>query len=286
MLQRAKRTPTGKAAAPIGIFDSGYGGLTVFRAIADRLPQYDYVYLGDNARAPYGSRSFEAIREYTWECVQALFARGCPLVILACNTASARALRSIQQEELPKHFPDRRVLGVIRPTAEVLGSFSRAGCVGILGTEGTVKSGSYVLEAEKFFPALRVFQQACPMLVPLIESGEQDTDGARFFIRQYTAELLAQCPDMDAVLLACTHYPLVEAAIREALPEGIAVISQSGLVAASLEDYLARHPAMESRISTHATRTFLTTDSAKDFSEKATLFFGGPVVAQTVHVAA
>ena len=216
--------------------------------------------------------------------MQALFARGCPLVILACNTASARALRSIQQEELPKHFPDRRVLGVIRPTAEVIGNFSRSGCVGVLGTAGTVKSGSYLLEAEKFFPGLRVFQQACPMLVPLIENGAHDTEGARFFVRQYVGELLAQCADIDVALLACTHYPILERAIADALPLGVRLLSQGSIVGASLEDYLARHPELAVRISTGGTRAFMTTDHAEDFEQQATLFFGEAV--RAVHTVA
>lgn len=268
--------------SPIGIFDSGYGGLTVFRAIRDRLPQYDYVYLGDNARTPYGNRSFETIHAYTWQCVRWLFAQGCPLVILACNTASAKALRRIQRQDLPGAFPDRRVLGVIRPTAEVVGHFSKSGVIGILGTKGTVQSDSYRLEIEKFFPRLTVYQQACPLLVPLIENGEQESEGAIYFLKKYLRQLMACSPDIDALLLACTHYPLMETAIRSLLPPHVAVISQGPLIAASMEDYLVRHPEMQQRLSKEGKALFYTTDEAEDFERHAASFFGEKVNATQI----
>lgn len=268
---------------PIGIFDSGYGGLTVFRSIAARLPQYDYIYLGDNARAPYGNRSFETVHEYTLECVRWFFEQGCPLVILACNTASAKALRSIQQKDLPGLAPDRRVLGVIRPTAEVIGRYSRNGSVGVLGTKGTVSSGSYEIEIHHFFPDAKVTQLACPLWVPLIEYGEYDTEGADFFVKKYLDELMALSPDIDTVLLACTHYPLLLDKIRKHLPEQVQVVPQGDIVAASLEDYLHRHPEMEQRISRSGSMRFYTTDDPAGFEHHATMFFGQPVKAEQVH---
>lgn len=270
---------------PIGIFDSGYGGLTVFRAIRERLPQYDYLYLGDNARAPYGNRSFESIHEYTWQCVQWLFGQGCPLVILACNTASAKALRQIQQRDLPATFPDRRVLGVIRPTAEVIGQYSQTGTIGILGTTGTVQSGSYLLEIKKFFPEAKVWQQACPLLVPLIENGEHESEGARHFLKQYLQQLLAQSPEIDTLLLACTHYPLMESSIRQLLPPHIRIISQGPLVAESLVAYLARHPEIKQEISRGGSTSFYTTDDAGDFERHTAAFYGEQVAATQLHLA-
>jgi glutamate racemase len=222
---------------PIGIFDSGFGGLTVFRSIAERLPQYDYVYLGDNARAPYGSRSFNTIHQYTWECVQWFFEQGCPLVILACNTASAKALRTIQQQNLPKDS-EERVLGVIRPTAEVIGNYSSTRQIGVLGTSGTVNSGSYMLEINKFFPDVQVFQQACPLWVPMIEDGAYDNPGADYFIKLYIDQLLKQSAEIDTLLLACTHYPVLKDKIRQFLPESIQLVEQGDIVARSLADYL------------------------------------------------
>lgn len=266
--------------SPIGIFDSGYGGLTVFRDIRRELPQYDYVYLGDNARAPYGPRSFETIYDYTLECVRHLFDMGCPLVVLACNTASAKALRSIQQRDLPHLAPDRRVLGVIRPTTEIVGHFTRTGEVGILATRGTVASQSYVIEIQKFFPELRVFQEACPMWVPLIENGEHGSPGADYFVKKHLDALLAQAPDMDAIVLGCTHYPLLLPKIRQFLPPGIRLIAQGDIVAKSLADYLVRHPEMEGRCSKGGHTEFFTTESAADFDEKATVFWGGAVKSQ------
>ena len=270
--------------SPIGIFDSGYGGLTVFKSIAARLPQYDYIYLGDNARAPYGSRSFETVYQYTLQAVQWFFAQGCPLVILACNTASAKALRTIQQNDLPRLAPNNRVLGVIRPTAEVIGQYTTTQKVGILGTSGTVKSGSYPIEIQKFYPQVQVFQEACPIWVPLIENGEQDSPGADYFLQQHINRLLAQSPAIDTILLACTHYPLLENKIRQYLPGKIRLLSQGEIVAASLADYLQLHPDIESRISRNENRQFCTTDDAADFDTHAVLFFGQPVKASQVNL--
>ncbi len=270
---------------PIGIFDSGYGGLTVLREIVQRLPEYDCLYLGDNARSPYGPRDFDTIYHYTLECVQYLFGQGCPLVILACNTASAKALRNIQQLALPKIAPDRRVLGVIRPTAEVIGDFSKSKKVGVLGTVGTVRSESYLMEIGKFFPEVEVSQQACPMWVPLVENGELAGPGTEFFVKKYLDELLAASPDIDTLLLACTHYPLLEPVIRQFLPKNIKVISQGEIVADSLVDYLHRHPEMAGRCSKHGRRHFHTTGATADFDGHASAFFGEAVRSRHVEVA-
>ncbi len=267
---------------PIGVFDSGYGGLTVLKELMARLPQYDYSYLGDNARAPYGNRSFESVYQYTLQSVQWLFREGCPLVILACNTASAKALRTIQQTDLPRIAPDNRVLGVIRPTAEVVGNYTRTGKVGVMATRGTVLSQSYPIEIAKSFPGLRVIQQACPLLVPLIENNEHDKPGADYFVREYTDLLYAQCPDIDTVLLACTHYPLLKDKIAACLPPGTRLISQGEIVAASLADYLQRHPDMEARCSKKGQIRFFTTDSTEDFDNHASIFYGAPL--QSAHV--
>jgi glutamate racemase len=260
---------------PIGVFDSGYGGLTVLRELVARLPQYDYIYLGDNARAPYGNRSFETVYQYTLQSVQWLFHQGCPLIILACNTASAKALRTIQQVDLPKQCPENRVLGVIRPTTEVIGNFTRTGNVGILATRGTVLSGSYPIEIAKFYPGLHVYQQACPLWVPLIENNEHDKPGADYFVREYMDQLRRQSPNIDTVLLACTHYPLLKGKIAECLPAGSSLIAQGEIVANSLADYLQRHPEMEKRCSRHGERLFYTTDSTEDFDNHASIFYGG-----------
>ncbi|HMH22600.1 MAG TPA: glutamate racemase [Puia sp.] len=260
---------------PIGVFDSGYGGLTVLKEIVARLPQYDYVYLGDNARAPYGTRSFETVYQYTLECVKWLFRRGCPLVILACNTASAKALRTIQQTDLPKIAPENRVLGVIRPTTEVIGKYTRTGKVGILATRGTVLSDSYPIEIARFFPEVNVFQQACPLWVPLVENNEHDKPGADYFVKEYMDQLLSQTPgDLDTVLLACTHYPLLKEKIGKFLPAGCKLVSQGEIVAASLADYFQRHPGMESRCSKNGQLRFFTTDSTEDFDNHASTFYG------------
>lgn len=269
-------------AAPIGIFDSGYGGLTVFREIRAKLPQYDYIYLGDNARAPYGPRDFDTIYRYTLECVQLLFDKGCHLVILACNTASAKALRSIQQHDLPQIAPNRRVLGVIRPTTEIVGNFSKTGHVGVLATQGTVLSRSYAIEIERFFPEIKVFQQACPMWVSLVENSEHDSPGADYFVQQDLRELLAQSPNIDTVVLGCTHYPLLEKKIRQFLPSGIRLLSQGAIVANSLVDYLQRHPELEALCSKGAGVEYFTTASAADFDAKAAIFLGETVRSERI----
>ena len=262
---------------PIGIFDSGYGGLTVLKEIAGRLPQYDYVYLGDNARAPYGPRSFDTVYEYTLQCVKWFFEQGCPLVILACNTASAKALRTIQQHDLPKIDPEKRVLGVIRPTTEIIGQLTETGNVGILATAGTVLSNSYPLEIEKFYPAIKVYQEACPMWVPLVENNEYFSPGADYFIQKHINNLLGQSPQIDTILLACTHYPLLIDKIRQFIPPGLTIVSQGEIVATSLQKYLLRHPEIEEKCSKKATIAFFTTDSAEDFDDHAAAFFGKPV---------
>jgi glutamate racemase len=265
---------------PIGIFDSGYGGLTVMREIVSSLPAYDYLYLGDNARAPYGNRSFDTVYRYTLEAVTWFFERGCPLLILACNTASAKALRTIQQRDLPRIAPDRRVLGVIRPTAEVIGGYSRTGSIGVLGTRGTVDSDSYILEIRRFFPHLKVFQQACPMWVPLVENREHLGPGSDYFVEDCLRSLLRQSPDIDTILLACTHFPLLMEKIVAFLPAGVRVVSQGGIVAKSLSDYLSRHPEMEARIRRGVptgARCFHTTDDTGIFDAQAGMFYGTPV---------
>jgi glutamate racemase len=267
---------------PIGVFDSGYGGLTVLKELVARLPQYDYTYLGDNARAPYGTRSFETVYHYTLECVQWLFSQGCPLVILACNTASAKALRTIQQNDLPRIAPDNRVLGVIRPTTEVIGKFTSTGQVGVLATRGTVLSGSYPIEIGKLYPEIAVFQQACPLWVPLVENNEHNNPGADYFVKEYMDQLKAQSPDIDAVLLACTHYPLMRDKIARHLPAGSQLIVQGEIVAESLADYLQRHRGMESRCTRNGQLRFFTTDSAEDFDSHASIFYGKPL--QSAHI--
>lgn len=283
MIKSQFLTSPATSISPIGIFDSGYGGLTVFKEIAARLPGYDYIYLGDNARAPYGSRSFETIYQYTLQAVNWFFEMGCPLVILACNTASAKALRSIQQKDLPKMAdPSRRILGVIRPTTEIVGKFTQSEKVGVLGTNGTVSSGSYPIEINKFWPNIEVYQQACPMWVPLVENNEYESPGADYFIQQKTAELMQQNMGIDTILLACTHYPLLKKKIAQFLPDGITLLSQGEIVAESLIDYLARHPQMETRISKGGDRTFYTTDNPDDFDNKASIFFGGKIQSQHV----
>lgn len=269
---------------PIGIFDSGYGGLTVFKDIVRLLPEFDYIYLGDNARAPYGNRSLATVYEYTWECVQWLFNQDCPLVILACNTASAKALRSIQQKNLPFTYPDRRVLGVIRPTAEVIGQYSKSGKLGILATSGTVSSESYLIEISHFFPELQVYQQACPLWVPFIEDYMRHGDDLDSIIRQDLAELFAQDCGIDTLLLACTHYPLVLNRIKAALKPGVNVVVQSTLVAESLVDYIQRHPEIQTVISREGKRYFYTTDDVADFDDHATLFYGASVKARQLKI--
>lgn len=259
---------------PIGVFDSGYGGLTVLKEIVNTLPQYDYIYLGDNARAPYGNRSYETVYRYTLECVKWFFSQNCSLVILACNTASAKALRTIQQKDLPKIAPGKRVLGVIRPTTEIIGAYSESKSVGILATNGTVSSNSYPIEIEKFFPEIKVFQEACPMWVPLVENNEYNSHGADFFIKKNIHNIFEKGKTIDVILLACTHYPLLKEKIQEHLPVAVKLLSQGEIVATSLKDYLQRHPEIENKCSKKSMRSFYTTDSADDFNNQAAKFFG------------
>ncbi len=269
-------------ASPIGVFDSGYGGLTVLKEIINKLPQYDYIYLGDNARAPYGNRSFETVYHYTLQCVQWFFEQGCSLVILACNTASAKALRTIQQKDLPVIAPNKKVLGVIRPTTEIIGNFSETKAVGILATNGTVASDSYPVEIAKFFPALRVYQEACPMWVPLIENNEHKNPGADYFVKNNLKSIFEKGQDIDVLMLACTHYPLLKEKIQEYLPIGVKLLSQGAIVAESLEDYLNRHSEIEKKCSKNGRRTFITTDSAEDFDNHASIFFGETVKSEHI----
>ncbi len=270
---------------PIGVFDSGYGGLTVLKEIREKLPEYDFLYLGDNARAPYGSRSFDVIYEYTWQAVQALFDRDCSLVILACNTASAKALRSIQQIKLPELYPDRRVLGVIRPSTEELDKHTKTKHVGVLGTDGTIRSNSYQIELAKFAPDLVVNQHACPMWVPLIENNQFDTPGGVYFIQSDLVSILEKDPKIDTILLACTHYPILMEQLQRLLPTHIEVLAQGKIVAESLADYLLRHPEMDALCSKGGSVRYLTTESAKDFSEKASLLMNDQIEAEhlTLH---
>jgi glutamate racemase len=267
---------------PIGIFDSGYGGLTVLKEIISKLPDYDYIYLGDNARAPYGVRSFETVYHYTLECVQWLFQKNCPLVILACNTASAKALRSIQQKDLPLMEGNKRVLGVIRPTSEIIGSFTKTNSVGILATSGTVQSESYLLEIEKFFPEIKIYQEACPMWVPLVENNEYNNEGADYFIKKHLKNIFDKGENIDTILLACTHYPLLKEEIEKFLPEGVTLLSQGEIIANSLADYLNRHPEIEGKCTKTGKRSFFTTDSTQDFDSHASIFFGEPVSSRHV----
>lgn len=259
---------------PIGVFDSGYGGLTVLKEITAKLPKYDYLYLGDNARTPYGPRSFETIYKYTLQCVEWFFEQGCPLVILACNTASAKALRSIQQIDLPKMDSSKRVLGVIRPTSEIIGNFTLTNKVGVLGTKGTIQSLSYPIEINKFFPAIQVFQQSCPMWVPLVENNEYNSTGADYFVQKYLQEILLQSTEIDTLLLACTHYPLLINKIREFVPSNMIILSQGEIVANSLVDYLSRHPEIELKCSKNNENIFFTTDATESFNEKGSIFYG------------
>ncbi len=259
---------------PIAVFDSGYGGLTVLKEIVRLLPAYDYLYLGDNGRAPYGPRSFDEVYRYTLEAVTWLLGQGCPLVVLACNTASAKALRTIQQNDLEKFGPHKRVLGVIRPTAEVIGNYSKTGHVGVLGTKGTVQSGSYILEIEKYFPGVKVSQQACPMWVPLIENNEYNEPGADYFVQKDIDQLLSADAEIDSILLGCTHYPLLLTKIKQFVPQGITVVEQGGIVAASLQQYLQRHPKIAEQCSRQGSRSFYTTGDTQDFDNHAGRFFG------------
>ena len=270
---------------PVGIFDSGYGGLTVFDKIRQRLPEYDYIYLGDNARAPYGPRSFEVVYQFTRQAVMRLFQEGCQLVILACNTASAKALRTIQQNDLPRWDASRRVLGVIRPTTEIVDSVSKTKHVGVLGTVGTISSGSYVLEIEKMFPHIRVTGEACPMWVPLVETGEFDSPGADYFVQKNLDHILSVDPLIDTLILGCTHYPLLLEKIRRFTPARVTLLPQGEYVADSLADYLHRHTEVDARLTKGHTRRFLTTESAEKFSEAASLFLSAPICVEKIDLA-
>lgn len=267
-------------AGPIGVFDSGYGGLTVLKEFISKLPQYDYLYLGDNARAPYGTRSFETVYEYTLQCVKELFKRDCRLVILACNTASAKALRTIQQKDLPMIDPSLRVLGVIRPTTELVGEYTKSRKVGVFATKGTVLSQSYVVEINHSFPDVEVFQEACPMWVPLVENNEYNSAGADYFIQKHIDSLLSKQPGIDTILLGCTHYPLLAEKIRKYTPAHISIVSQGEIVANSLADYLERHPEVEQYCSKGATRHYLTTDDTENFNAHAGTFLGQQVFSE------
>ena len=270
------------APGPIGVFDSGYGGLTILKGIREALPQYDYLYLGDNARTPYGTRSFDVVYRFTRQAVEALFSRGCQLVILACNTASAKALRSIQQKDLPGWDPSRRVLGVVIPTVEALGRIPKNGNIGLLGTPGTVSSGTYDIEIAKFFPQFRTVSVACPMWVPLVENKEFDSPGADYFVKKYVDELFTQEPDIDTVILGCTHYPLLIDKIRREIGERATIVTQGELVGASLADYLRRHPEMDAKCTKGGSCEFLTTENPDKFTELAEIFLQTPLKASRI----
>lgn len=269
---------------PIGVFDSGYGGLTILQDIRERLPQYDYLYLGDNARAPYGARSFDVVYEYTLEAVQELFGRGCELVILACNTASAKALRNIQQNDLPKIDPEKRVLGVIRPSAEIIGQYSETNTIGVLATQGTVNSESYILEIAKFSPQCKVYQHACPMWVPLIENNNHETKAGREFIREDVEKLMGMNKQIDTIVLGCTHYPVLKEYIESLVPEHVNVIAQGTIIADSLADYLLRHPWMDAKCTKNGTIQFLTTESVEEFNRNANNYIDVEVKASHIHL--
>lgn len=267
---------------PIGVFDSGYGGLTILSKIREALPEYDYIYLGDNARTPYGTRSFEIVYEFTLQAVNKLFEMGCHLVILACNTASAKALRTIQMNDLPNIDPDRRVLGVIRPTAECIGSMTQTRHVGILATAGTIKSESYPLEVHKLFEDIKVSGEACPMWVPLVENNEANGEGADFFIRKYIDNLLAKDRQIDTLVLGCTHYPILLPKIQKFIPQGMKVVAQGEYVATSLKDYLHRHPEMDMKCTREGKCRFYTTEAEDKFIESASMFLNENITVQRI----
>ena len=271
-----------REAGPIGIFDSGYGGLTIYNEIKKLLPEYDYIYLGDNARTPYGTRSFDIVYEFTREAVRYLFAQGCQLVILACNTASAKALRSIQQLDLPLLDPNRRVLGIIRPTVECIGEVTKSRHVGVLATEGTIKSLSYPLEIRKLFPDIEVTGEACPIWVPLVETNEFASEGADYFVKRHIDNLLARDSKIDTIILGCTHYPILIDKIRKYVPEGIKILTQGAAVAASLKNYLQRHKQMDALCTKGGTTIFCTTESDGKFGDQASLFLNRPIEVKTV----
>jgi glutamate racemase len=268
----------------IGVFDSGYGGLTVLKSLVKALPELHFVYLGDNARAPYGDRSFDTVYHYTLDCVNWLFDHDCDLVILACNTASAKALRQIQQVDLPLRNNNKRVLGVLRPTTESVGQFTQSKHVGILGTTGTIKSDSYKIEIAKFFPDIQVSQEACPIWVHLVENDLLNVEGTDFFVNDHIQRLLEKDNQIDAILLACTHYPLLLDSIQKAVPQNVRIISQGDLVAEKLVDYLKRHPEFANNILKDGQREFFTTDQFNDFDAKAGKFYGQSVFAKRVEI--
>lgn len=270
--------------APIGIFDSGYGGLTILRDIQQRMPDRDFIYLGDNARAPYGSRSFDVVYTFTLQCVQRLFEMGCHLVILACNTASAKALRNIQQNDLPRLDPERRVLGIIRPTVEQVGLTSQTRHIGLVGTTGTVQSKSYPLEFKKLYPDITVTDKACPMWVPLVENNEYNGDGADFFVKKYIDELIKKDEQVDTLILGCTHYPLLIEKIKKYLPERVRIVSQGELIAESLENYLSRHENINAKCTRNGVTKYYTTESVEKFNEAASIFLNKKVEAQHLEV--
>ena len=267
---------------PIGIFDSGYGGLTVLHGIRQLMPEYDYLYLGDNARAPYGSRSFDVVYEFTRQAVMKLFDMGCHLIILGCNTASAKALRTIQQHDLPGIDPERRVLGVIRPTAEVIGGLTKSRHVGVLATEGTIRSESYTLEIKKLHPDIEVTGVACPFWVPLVEYNEADSPGADYFVKKRIDEIMRKDPKIDAIILGCTHYPILMPKILKYLPAGVRIVPQGEYVAESLKQYLERHPQIEQRCSKGAKVHYLTTENPTKFKESAQIFLHEPVEVENI----
>ena len=270
------------ALGPIGIFDSGYGGLTILHGIRQLLPQYDYLYLGDNARAPYGTRSFDVVYEFTRQAVVRLFEMGCHLVILGCNTASAKALRTIQENDLPKLDANRRVLGIIRPTAEIIGSITHSRHVGVFATEGTIKSESYNLEIHKFFPDITVNGVACPFWVPLVEYNEADSPGADYFVKKRIDQLMRMDADIDTIILGCTHYPLLLPKIHKYIPRGIRIISQGEYVADSLQNYFQRHPEIEKRCTQGGQVHYLTTENPEKFKEQAQIFLHEPVEVENI----
>jgi glutamate racemase len=273
-----------QSSGPIGIFDSGYGGLTILSDIRKSMPQYDYIYLGDNARAPYGTRSFEVVYEYTLQCVKKLFEMGCHLVVLACNTASAKALRNIQQKDLMHIDPNRRVLGVIRPTVEAISNLTQTRHVGLFGTIGTIQSESYPMEIQKLYPDIVVVGEACPMWVPLIENNEHHTEGATYFIQKNIRQLLAKDNQLDTFILGCTHYPLILPQIKQYLPQGVNIVSQGELVAKSLVDYLKRHPEMDVKCTKTAIVEYYTTESVEKFKASASIFLQQEIIAERLHV--
>ena len=269
-------------SGPIGIFDSGYGGLTILSQIRERMPEYDYLYLGDNARTPYGTRSFEVVYEFTSQAVKTLFDMGCQLVILACNTASAKALRTIQQIDLPKIDPRKRVLGIIRPTVEYLGDITQTRHVGVLATSGTIKSQSYPLEIKKLFPDVIVSGEACPIWVPLVENGEADSDGTDYFIRKHIDNLLRKDAEIDTIVLGCTHYPILYDKIRRYTPEHIKIVVQGEYVGRSLADYMVRHPELDNLCTKGGTCHFLTTESVDTFKQHASIFFDEDIQVRSI----